>query len=131
MSSSARARRPPRPFAALTALGCALALLAADPGAAREPSSLQVVESEWSLALSRPRVHAGTVYAEAVNAGQDAHDLALRRDAPGAKTVRFRSLARSAHADRVLRLAPGRYTLWCTLPGHRARGMVATLVVTP
>ena len=31
--------------------------------------------------------------------------------------------------DLRLKLIPGRYRLWCSLADHRARGMVATLVV--
>jgi hypothetical protein len=27
------------------------------------------------------------------------------------------------------RLLPGRFTIWCSLADHRARGMTATLVV--
>ena len=32
-------------------------------------------------------------------------------------------------ATKTLILAPGKYTLSCSLPGHRALGMVATLTV--
>jgi len=31
--------------------------------------------------------------------------------------------------DEEFRLLPGRYLLWCSIAGHRARGMQATLVV--
>ena len=97
---------------------------------AREPSYVQVVEKEWSLVLSRPRVRSGSVLVEAVNFGMDAHNLALRKAVSGARAVRLPTIDHGDHVDRALRLTPGRYTLWCALPGHRARGMVATLVVT-
>jgi len=87
------------------------------------------VEKEWSLVLSRQSVRSGPVIVELVNFGMDAHNLAVRKAAPGAKVLRFARLFHGAHAERTLRLTTGRYTLWCSLPGHRGRGMVATLVV--
>ena len=113
--------------AALVLVGAALmAPAAADAGAA---SYVQVVEKEYSLVLSRQSVRSGSVTLEAINFGMDAHNLALRKTTKGAPTIRFRKLFHGAHADRTLKLAPGRYTLWCTLADHRKRGMVATLVV--
>ena len=106
-----------------------LALLPAG-AAARDPSYVQVVEKEWSLVLSRQSVRAGTVIVETVNFGMDAHNLAVQKRSPGAKIVRFAKIFHGARTERTLRLAPGRYSLWCTLPHHRSRGMFATLVVT-
>ena len=100
------------------------------PAGVSSASYVQVVEKEYSLVLSRQSVRRGTVALEAINFGMDAHNLALRKIAPGARTVRFPKLFRAQHADRTLRLTPGRYTLWCTLADHRKRGMVATLVVS-
>jgi hypothetical protein len=100
---------------------------AADAGSAG--SYVQVVEKEYSLVLSRQSVRSGSVTLEAINFGMDAHNLALRKTSKGAPTIRFRKLFHGAHIDRALKLAPGRYTLWCTLSDHRKRGMVATLVV--
>ncbi len=102
------------------------------PGRRRRTCSayVQVVEKEWSLVLSRQRIRSGQAIVEAVNFGMDAHNLALRRAVPGAKVVRLPTIDHGEHVDRTLRLAAGRYTLWCTLPGHRGRGMAATLVVT-
>jgi plastocyanin len=93
------------------------------------PARVQVVATEYRLALSRLSVRFGSVIVELVNSGQDPHDLALRRSASGAAVRRIGKLRPGGVADRTFRLAPGRYTLWCTLPGHRRRGMVATLVV--
>jgi hypothetical protein len=111
----------------LTALCLGLLPGAAD---ARDPSYVQVVEKEWSLVFSRQSVRSGTVILEVINFGMDAHNLAVRKHTPGATTIRFAKLFHGARADRTLRLVPGRYTLWCTLPGHRGRGMTATLLVT-
>jgi len=107
----------------------ALALLLAS--AALAPARVQVSADEFTLALSRPSIRSGPAIVELVNYGEDAHDLALRRLAAGART--YRIAATRPHGVRALEagLAPGRYALWCTLPGHRAKGMRATLVVRP
>ena len=103
----------------------ALAAAAAAPG----PARLQVAADEFGLALSRSTLASGAAVVELVNYGEDDHDLALRRNAPGARALRLRTVAPDGHGELKARLAPGRYTLWCTLADHRARGMVATLVV--
>jgi hypothetical protein len=111
-------------------LALALAALAQAAGAAaRGPSFVQVTEKEWSLVLSRQSVRSGAVVVELLNFGMDAHNLALLRKTPGAKAVRWPRLSHNGRAERTLRLQPGRYALWCTLPGHRARGMSAVLTV--
>ena len=112
---------------ALVAVALGTAPTVAD---ANGSSYVQVVEKEYSLVLSRQSVRRGTVAVEAINFGMDAHNLALRKTATGAPIIRFPKLLHGSHADRTLKLARGRYTMWCTLSDHRKRGMVATLVVT-
>jgi hypothetical protein len=107
----------------------ALALLLA--GAALAPARVQVGADEFSLALSRPWIRSGSAIVQLVDYGEDAHDLALRRQAPGARTFRIPVTRPGRVRELELRLVPGRYALWCTLAGHRARGMRATLVVRP
>ena len=93
------------------------------------PVRVQVVAREFRLSLSRTRIRAGAALIELVNAGEDAHDLKLRR-VGGTRVVSWPSLPAGAHRDSELSLRPGRYALWCGLPGHRALGMQAVLVVT-
>ncbi len=118
-----------RALLATGALLLGIGLLLAGTAAGRAPAPLQVVEDEWTLVLSRQSVRAGPVLVEVVNFGQDRHDLVLQRRAEGAKPVRFPGLSPRTRAERTLRLAAGRYLLWCSLPGHRQRGMWATLAV--
>jgi len=113
--------------ATLVAVGVACAISSAPAFAAS--SYVQVVEREYSLVLSRPSVGAGAVPIEALNLGMDAHNLVVGRRAGGPVLARMPKLFHGALASRIVRLTPGRYVLWCTLPGHRARGMRATLVV--
>jgi hypothetical protein len=106
----------------------ALALLLAG-AALSSPARVQVSADEFSLVLSRPWIRSGPAIVQLVNYGEDGHDLALRRAAPRARTFRIRTTDPGGVRDLELRVAPGRYRLWCTLPGHAARGMSATLVV--
>lgn len=114
---------------ALAAAGLALTSLAA--AAAPSPARLQVSADEFSLALSRPSIRPGPAIVELVNYGEDDHDLALRRVAARARTHRIGIVRPGKTGDLERALPAGRYLLWCTLAGHRARGMSATLVVRP
>ena len=112
--------------AALMAAGTLLIPAAASPA----PARLQVTEKEFSLILSRLRVHQGQAIVQVLNFGMDNHDLVIQSNAAGSKPIHFSQLSPGAHATRTLKLAPGKYTLWCSLPGHRKLGMVAPLTVT-
>jgi hypothetical protein len=90
---------------------------------------VQVVASEFELMLSRPLLRRGNTIVQLVNFGQDGHDLALRRLGTGSRTWRLPEIRPGKARDLAVTLVPGRYLLWCTLPGHKASGMVATLVV--
>jgi plastocyanin len=116
-------------------------LLAAPAGAAAQPAGLaapsrapavevQVVEKEFSITLSRLHVRSGNVIVQLVNFGMDDHDLVVQGNAKGSKTYRFPVLDPGARSTKTLKLADGKYTLYCSIPGHRALGMVATLAVT-
>jgi hypothetical protein len=109
----------------------ALALLVAGVLLAPAPARVQVGADEFSFALSRQSIRSGPAIVQLVNYGEDEHDLALRRQARGARTFRVRTIRPGGVRDLEVRLGPGRYMLWCTLADHRARGMRATLVVRP
>jgi hypothetical protein len=107
----------------------ATALAATAPAATPSPARVQVTADEFRLTLSRTSIRRGPAVLELLNLGEDDHDLALRRWAPGARTYRIRTVSPGSLGELEARLAPGRYALWCTLADHRARGMNATLVV--
>jgi plastocyanin len=109
--------------AALTATSAA--------AAPRQPARVQVSADEFQLVLSRSSVRAGPAIVGLVNFGEDDHDLALRRRAVGARTWKVRTVKPGEFRERELRLAAGRYQLWCTIADHRALGMRATLRVRP
>jgi plastocyanin len=96
--------------------------------AAPPPARVQVVAREYSYALSRQTIKAGAAIIELRNAGEDAHDLMLKRVGT-TRVLAWPVTQAGAVSDREVRLAPGTYRLWCGLGNHHALGMTATLVV--
>jgi hypothetical protein len=92
------------------------------------PARVQVVAQEYSYSLSRRKVKAGRVIIELVNRGQDTHDLDLKR-VGGTRVFHFPDVPPGHYVDRMFRLRPGRYVLWCAVADHKERGMRATLRV--
>jgi uncharacterized cupredoxin-like copper-binding protein len=92
------------------------------------PARLQVGADEFRYTLSRQSIKAGPAIVQLANYGEDEHDLRLRR-VGGTRTYRIGKVAPGGLGELEARFAPGRFTLWCSLADHRARGMRATLVV--
>ena len=92
------------------------------------PARVQVVAREFSFALSRQSIKAGWATIELRNAGQDAHDLRMRR-VGGSRVYTWPVTAAGAVRDETFKFLPGRYVLYCSVANHRALGMSATLVV--
>jgi plastocyanin len=107
----------------------AAAFFAGGPAAAiAPPARLQVVASEYNLALSRHTIKAGRAVIELANFGEDPHDLRLKRIG-GTKTYVVRVTQSEDAATISTSLRPGTFRLWCSLANHRALGMEAKLVV--
>jgi uncharacterized cupredoxin-like copper-binding protein len=90
---------------------------------------VQVTAREYYFTLSRAEVPAGKVIVEFVDGGEDPHNLNLLEPAEGSEAGSFPTSAPGSHTDIELNLHPGTYTLFCSLPGHEAKGMEATLTV--
>jgi len=117
-------------LAAAALFAVAAAGFARSPGSRRAPSRLLVSGDEYSLMLSRGSVGRGPALIQFLNRGEDPHDLRLRRiGGASTSTVRAPEVKPGGLVELGTRLRPGRYRLWCSLPGHRARGMHALLVV--
>ena len=103
-------------------------LVASGLGLAPAPARIQVVAKEYSFGLSRMQVKHGPAVIELANFGEDPHDLRLQR--VGARHVAgLGVVAPHERAELSVKLAPGRYSLWCSVANHRQLGMHATLVV--
>jgi len=94
------------------------------------PARVQVVAKEFGFALSRQTIVAGWAIIELRNAGEDAHDLELRR-VGGTHLYTWPLTQPGGVVDREIKLGPGTYRLFCGVPGHRRLGMTATLRVRP
>jgi plastocyanin len=97
------------------------------PPATGPVSAVSASEREYSIALSRDSVPAGTVFVEVRNRGMDPHDLHLR--GPDGADVAFATQRPGEHTSQRLQLARGSWYLYCSLPGHEEAGMHATLTV--
>ncbi len=115
-------------LAALAALAT-VAILAVIPAHATvSPARVQVSAKEFWFALSRSKVTEGPAIVELVNFGEDPHDLRLQRIG-GTKVYRTPLIQPGKFFDLSVKLLPGRYKLWCSIPTHAGLGMKATLVV--
>jgi plastocyanin len=68
----------------------------------------------------------GTVTIKMTNKSSVSHDIAVSGN--GVNQV-SQVVSNGGTATLTLHLAPGHYTFFCTIPGHRAAGMVGPLVV--
>jgi plastocyanin len=97
-----------------------------------EPPSVphvQVSAVEYSFTLSRTSVPAGKVILQFVNDGQDEHNLQITEGEEGPLTGSFADTPSKGVGQLQLEMRSGSYTLLCSLHGHEAKGMKATLTV--
>jgi hypothetical protein len=121
-----------RRVVAVALASCCAPLMPGGSAPAATPSRLLVSENEFHTVLSRPQLVPGQAIIQLLNRGEDDHDLRLRRitHRNGAPVARWALTHPGDVTELSLRLSPGRYRLWCSLPGHRALGMRATLRVS-
>ena len=101
------------------------------------PQSLTVDEREYQVVPSERFVAAGTVTMQVYDRGQDAHNLTVEGPitATGAGRIVGQVWLKSGGATTlVLRLAPGRYKLYCSMfagtpQSHEALGMHTLITV--
>jgi hypothetical protein len=111
------------------------AVAAAGPSRPRDPSTLKVLVSEWSVVPSGGVVSAGAVRIRVRNVGLDSHELVLTRTARFADSLpladdhaQVRALgptlvvAPGQTVSAVFRVRPGSYVLLDNLPWHYWRG---------
>jgi len=89
--------------------------------------TISVAEKEFRISLSTHRATAGHVRFVVRNVGKYPHELAV-----SGADVNKRTAMIGPGKSAVLRvtLRSGRYSLWCPIPGHSAKGMKATLTVS-
>jgi plastocyanin len=102
---------------------------ATSPPGPPAPARVQVIAKEYSFTLSRPEVPAGEVILELVNRGEDMHNVHALEPTEGTEAGALPNTEPGGVRDLKLKLHAGSYTLFCSLPGHEAKGMKATLIV--
>jgi azurin len=115
------------PFVTTAAVVCSLAA----PAQAAAPSRVLVEATEFQFTLSRTNVKAGPAIVQLAIRGEDPHDLRLAppRGHASAQPATVPETLPGAVAEWRGKLTKGRWTLYCSLPGHKAAGMRATLTV--
>ena len=99
------------------------------PAAAGPPKTIAVTESEFKIALpAQSKLQAGNYTFDVKNAGKIGHDLAIT-GAGVSGTPKTPLINAGGTSKLTVDLKPGTYTLYCTVPGHKAAGMVAKLTV--
>ena len=91
--------------------------------------TVDVSETEFKITLPKlSTLTAGEYHFVVKNDGQIAHDLVIQgpKVPAGARTP---TIQPGGTADLAVSLAAGRYTLYCSIDGHRKLGMVAQLSV--
>ena len=94
------------------------------------PYAVQVQGFEFGLQLSKATVSAGDVRVEFnLSRAEDPHNLWLVREDGTGTPYSFDEEPSGAVVARTLALTRGRWKLFCSLTGHEAAGMRATLTV--
>jgi uncharacterized cupredoxin-like copper-binding protein len=106
---------------------------AARPGgqetAAPAAKTIDITETEFRIGLpTLSKLAEGTYTFVVKNAGKIEHDLVISGGKATGET-RTPLLKPGETAKITASLAAGRYTLYCSVPGHRAAGMQAVLTV--
>jgi plastocyanin len=93
---------------------------------------MRVELDEFSFAPPEVTVERGATV-EAAKVASTAHNLTVERgggrDEAGEELVASETFAGGERRTVEIDVAPGRYTLVCTVPGHREAGMVGTITV--
>ena len=113
-------------LAAVAVFGAEKSEAVAEVQAAVAGKPVAVTENEFHVILTSKTLPAGTYTFVVKNAGKIQHDLAVQGGAVNAKTPLINP---GSTAKVTVKLGAGTYTLYCTVPGHKAAGMVAKLTV--
>ena len=86
--------------------------------------TVQVTETEFKIALAGYKAKAGKFTFVVENAGKLPHDLAIKG---GPKTPLIQP---GSTAKLTVTLKPGKYHLYCTVPGHEQAGMKVDITLS-
>ena len=121
--ASATTEQPPTTTQQQTTTAPAQRTTKAQATTQEQAATVQVTETEFKIALEGYNARARKFTFDVKNAGQLAHDLAIKG---GPKT---KLIQPGGTATLTATLKPGRYHLYCTVPGHEQAGMKVDITV--
>jgi plastocyanin len=104
------------------------AALSAVAVAATTTRAVDNSRAEFAFSKKTLKAKQGTVLLRFTNRGGTSHNIALKGRTIKTKKGRVVAPGRVSTVRAVLR--PGRYTFFCSVPGHEQSGMKGTLTVT-
>lgn len=99
----------------------------AGAGSQAEQQTIKASEKEFSITIAGgDKAKAGKTTFEVANVGKIEHDLEVQGDGVEQKTP---LIDPGKQAKLTVGLEPGKYRLYCTVPGHEQQGMKVDLTV--
>lgn len=96
-------------------------------GGSAAGTAVQVTEKDFSISLARNTFTPGTYTFDVTNAGPSAHNLTVK--GPGVNGTATSTIDSGSKADVTITFQKGSYELYCSIPGHKERGMDLTVHV--
>jgi uncharacterized cupredoxin-like copper-binding protein len=90
-----------------------------------EARTVEAIETEFKIALPSTDFKAGKITFQVKNEGKIEHDLAVKETGDKTKLI-----PPGGTAELTVTLQPGKYEVYCTVPGHEAAGMKIEITVT-
>jgi mono/diheme cytochrome c family protein len=86
-------------------------------------------DGQLAYTVSAATATAGALEIDSRNDSTVPHDIAIQEGTDGAELGKGETVSGGGVSRVSVDLRPGRYTFYCTLPGHREAGMEGTLTV--
>jgi uncharacterized cupredoxin-like copper-binding protein len=88
-------------------------------------TKVPVSETEFKITLGSTNLKAGDITFEVADDGKIPHDLAIKETSDKTKEI-----APGSNAELKVTLKPGKYVLYCSIPGHEQAGMKQSITVS-
>ena len=100
---------------------------AASPSVAPVGTKVGVVEKEFSITLDKASFTPGDYTFKIQNQGSFPHNLTIK--GPGVDSKASPTLGAGESGSLTVALQKGSYELWCSVPGHKDKGMDIKITV--
>jgi uncharacterized cupredoxin-like copper-binding protein len=96
-------------------------------GGSAAGTTVQVTEKDFSISLARNTFTPGSYTFEVTNDGPSSHNLTVK--GPGVDNTATSTLDSGSKGNVTVTFQKGSYELYCSIPGHKERGMDLTVHV--